>query len=146
MPGTTSSIAKIEPALDPIERTDASLQAYAGLLNRLRFAAAACRASARVDLFRACALLSTEKDVAVQAHVDALVRTLSQAIGRRPVFHAPGTREMSADELWLLRLIERTEVGDSASAAFLAARKAAPEHRRSLRFLAHGVATAAAGR
>lgn len=134
------SVAKIE-RFQTLETTeDASLQPFAPLLNRIRFAAAGCRASARVDIFRACALLSLDASAALDAHVEALVSTLSEAIGRRPVFLAPGTLEMSFDERWLLRLIERADAQDRFSAAFLIGRRTRPEHSRALSFLVHGAA------
>ncbi|MEO0680028.1 MAG: hypothetical protein AAF192_06400 [Pseudomonadota bacterium] len=119
-------------------------EAFRPRLNRLRLHAARCRASARLDLFRACARLSADRGAASQAHAEALVRGLAQAFGRPPIFYRPGADPLSDDEAWLLRALDRAAAGDHASLAFLLHTRAAPAHRRALGFLIGNVARAAA--
>lgn len=90
-----------------------------GFLNHLRFTAMACRAKARTDLFEACALLSVDRTQSRKAHAEALVLSLNQALGKRPIFYRPGDTERSFDESWLLRLASTLARGDEASATFL---------------------------
>lgn len=100
------------------------------VLNRLRFLAKGCRASARLDLFRACDFLDPDESVVARASATAVVRTLDQATGRVMVLFGPGTPDISHDEAWLLRLIERSKVGDHDSVKFLLNRQVKPERRQ----------------
>jgi hypothetical protein len=104
-------------------------------LNHLRFTAMACRAKPRADLFEACALLQATRSASLQAHSDALMRCLAQALGAQPKLLAPGTDEITFDESWLLRLGETIAQQDTQSTAFLLASRVLPEHRRLVRFL-----------
>ena len=106
-----------------------------GWLNALRLVAMRCRAAARLDLFRACTLLSHEPVEAGRAYAEALLRTLPQALGRAPVLRRPGCPELSTDEAWLLRCLERAAAGDLPSLDFLLSSRAARESRRPLGFL-----------
>lgn len=103
--------------------------ALKGALNRLRFLAAGCRASARLDLFRACDFLDPDDSVVARASATAIVRTLDQAIGTKAVLFTPGTSEASFDEAWLLRLIERCRARDHSSIDFLLKCRVLPERR-----------------
>ena len=69
------------------------------VLNRLRWVARRCRSAARVDLFEACAILSTDRDVADTAHAEVLMKSLSQVLGKAPVFYRPGVGEVSFEAL-----------------------------------------------
>lgn len=104
-------------------------------LNKLRLLALRCRAAARLDLFQACALLSTDRETAANAYADALFRTLDQGLGRPPRIYVPGSRDLSFDERWLMALIEATESGDDASRTFLLTSRLRPKARRALAFL-----------
>lgn len=104
-------------------------------INHLRLVAMRCRSSARIDLFEACALLAHERETAALAFAEALLRGLRQALGRTPVFHAPGTTELSFDEAWLMRCLDRARAGDIDSLTFLLRRQVRPEAARSLGFL-----------
>lgn len=116
---------------------------YVPLLNRLRFLSAKCRSAARLDLFKACALLSDAPETAGEGFATALVRTLGQALEHPPVFYGPGRKDRSFDEDWLLRVIERTAAGDAESVSFLLRRRVARHHTQALAFLISGyVATA----
>lgn len=104
-------------------------------LNKLRLLALRCRAAARLDLFQACALLSTDRQTAANAYADALFRTLGQGLGRPPRIFVPGSTDLSFDERWLMALIDATETGDEASRTFLLSSRLRPEARRALAFL-----------
>jgi len=104
-------------------------------LNHLRFTSMACRAKPRADLFEACALLHVTRTANLQAHTDALMRCLAQALGKQPMLHAPGTIETSFDESWLVQLGQATARQDDASLAFLLKSRVLPEHRRLILFL-----------
>ncbi|MEM1363269.1 MAG: hypothetical protein AAGF94_16400 [Pseudomonadota bacterium] len=108
-------------------------------LDLLRAQAAGCRTAARLDLFQACSLLTVDPDKAPVVFARALLRTLGEALGKRPVIHGSGSPEISFDERWLLRLIERLEAGDTDSFTFLLSGRVPHEYRRSVAYLVHGV-------
>ena len=108
-------------------------------LELLRAQAARCRTAAHIDLHRACSLLTLDRERAPVVFARALLRTLGQALGKRLVIHRPGSAEVSFDESWLIRLIERLECGDTDSFTFLLSRRIPHENRRSVAFLLHGL-------
>jgi hypothetical protein len=101
----------------------------------LRVLAPACRAQARIDMFRACAMLSQDPMAAGQAYGEALLRVLAQALGRMPVLHRAGSAEMSFDESWLAALFAAHARGDADSVTFLIRRRIAPVAVRHVGFL-----------
>lgn len=115
----------------PLEVSAEALQ----FLNHLRFTALQCRAKRRADLFEACALLHASRSASQQAHAEALMRCLSQALGKPALLFAPGTSELSFDESWLLQLGLASAHGDHASLNFLLKSRVAHEHRRLVLFL-----------
>ncbi|MBY5935640.1 hypothetical protein KUV51_21705 [Tateyamaria omphalii] len=104
-------------------------------LNHLRFMSMSCRSKRRADLFEACALLHATRSASQEAHAEALMRCLAQALGKQPRLHAPGTVEMSFDETWLLQLGQAITTQDEGSVAFLLKSRVLPEHRRLIRYL-----------
>ena len=104
-------------------------------LNHLRMMALACRVKRRSDLFQACALIATDPQTSREAHAEALIRCLSEAMNRRPVMLRTGSTEVSFDEAWLIRLAKSLARGDTDSAAFLLGSRIEPAHRRNIRFL-----------
>lgn len=108
-------------------------------LESLRGAAALARVKSHRDLFEACAVLSANKTAAKNAFADALLRCLPEATGRRPVFYAPGSAEVSFDEAWLLRLKAALSEGDTDSAEFLLRSRVQPFARQSCLFLIRGL-------
>lgn len=90
-------------------------------LTLLRIAALDCRAAARLDVGHACAALDPAADAADLATL--LARALPVALRHRPQLGAPGTRETSFDEDWLLALSAAIARGDRASERFLLARR-----------------------
>lgn len=104
-------------------------------LNHLRFVAMGCRAKPRADLFKACALLHFNRSDSVEAHADALMRCLAQALGKPARLHAPGTAELTFDESWLVQLKTAVANHDESSLSFLLRSRIVPEHRRLIRFL-----------
>ena len=61
---------------------------------------------------------------------EALVKTLSEVLGRRPVFHSPDARYASFDEAWLVRCHAAQAAGDVDSLALLVGRRVAAPLRR----------------
>lgn len=106
-----------------------------GFLNHLRFVALACRAKGRADLFKACALLSTDKSWSMRAHAEALMLCLNDALSQRAVLFRPGTVELSFDEAWLIELATALRRDDEASVRFLLHSRVKREHHRHIRFL-----------
>ena len=104
-------------------------------LNFLRFVSMSCRVKPRTDLFQACALLHVDRSASREAHAEALMRCLGEALGKQPRLHSPGTVEMSFDENWLVQLGEAIARDDDGSTAFLLKSRVLPEHRRLVRFL-----------
>ena len=109
------------------------------LLEHLRDVSRTNRCKGYIDLFGACASLSGNRDVALHAASEVLVRCLSQALGRRPVLYRVGESEMSFDEKWLMSLARSLKVGDESSAAFLLHSRVPKHARRNLAFLVRNV-------
>lgn len=122
-------MAETPPAPTPFGSGDLSC------LNHLRRIALACRVKPRADLFQACALISTDPQSSRDAHAEALMRCLPEALARRPLMLRAGSPEVSFDEAWLIRLARSIACHDTDSTAFLLASRIAPAHRRHIRFL-----------
>lgn len=122
------------PILEPQPEATFSPETLA-FLNHLRFVAMGCRAKPRTDLFRACALLKTDKSASRDAHSEALMRCLGEALGKPARLFAPGTQELTFDEQWLMRLGLACAQGDQASQQFLLGSRVVLENRRLVRFL-----------
>ncbi|MEO0342056.1 MAG: hypothetical protein AAF198_01340 [Pseudomonadota bacterium] len=105
------------------------------LVSFLRVLALACRSSAREDLFKACAILSHEPNISAHACGEALVKCLSQALGKRPIFHAITEPELSFDEAWLSQLSEAIQSGDAQSEHFLLRSRVHKDAQRNVSFL-----------
>ncbi|MEL7214435.1 MAG: hypothetical protein AAGJ96_00690 [Pseudomonadota bacterium] len=106
-----------------------------GMINRLRFRASLCRASARLDIHEACRLLPVADDPDEGAVSTLFLRVLGQALERPPVWLKPGAADFSFDELWLARVLITYQKGDGASLAFLIDRRIPKEKRRVFRLL-----------
>jgi len=105
------------------------------LLDHLRSVARATRCKSSVDIFGACAALSSNRQAEGQAASEVLMRCLAQALGRRPILYRDGEAEISFDEAWLLTLARSLRQGDTSSTTFLL-RSRVPQHaRRHLAFL-----------
>lgn len=133
----------MSPALArPIVAPDAGrgLPEPAQALSKLRRLALKCRARRRLDLFRACQMLSEDRKEAGIAFADALIRTLSQGLGRSPVFFRPGAHEVSFDERWLMSLIAAARDDDEPSFEFLIRSRLARHTHRPTAFLARNLA------
>ena len=109
-------------------------------LNTVRFISLTCRAKAREDLFEACALLAVDRDASRDAHIEALVRCLHEALGKRAVLYGPGTLELSFDESWLVQLATSLAREDELSTNFLLHSRVKPHHRRHVSFLVGRIA------
>ena len=110
-----------------------------GFLNYLRFVSMNCRAKPYTGLFEACALLHTQQDRTQQAHAEALMRCLNEALGKPARLYAPGVTEMTFDESWLLQLCLASARQDRASVQFLVQSRVAHENRRLITFLVHWI-------
>lgn len=93
-----------------------------------------------VDLFESRALLELDRHTTARTYANALAKGLAQALGARPVIRPTGSSELSFDEAWLLRLLERAQARDSESVAFLVSSRVAHRHRAALVFLLEGLA------
>ena len=125
---------RLNSLAEPRPITPVSPQAFA-YLNLLRAKAMECRTKPRADLFHACALLQVTRAASRDAHAEALVRCLDEALGKRARLHAPSTIEMTFDESWLIELGQAAVRDDNASLNFLLCSRILPEHRRLIRFL-----------
>ena len=104
-------------------------------LNHLRFVAMSCRAKPRTALFEACALLQADRSASLDAHAEALMRCLNEALGKPARLLMPGTSELTFDERWLLELGRAFGRADKASCQFLLGSRVAHENRRLVGFL-----------
>jgi hypothetical protein len=123
-----------DPALSPED---------AVLLERLRLWARAAQLAPPLDLDRACALISAPHPSEDDFDRDGrqFLSALSVAADRRITLRPSGTLRPSEDEAMLLRLLERLQAGDGASARFLVARRVVRRHRRAVLFLAARLAS-----
>ncbi|MCY4336347.1 MAG: hypothetical protein OXC60_16955 [Litoreibacter sp.] len=125
------SESRAAPDIDP---------AAFAFLNHLRFVAMDCRVKPRTDLFEACALLKVDKAASRNAHAEALMRCLAEALGKPARLYAPGVEEFTFDEQWLIRLGKACTSGDEDSLRFLLSSRVAFENRRFVRFLVGRIA------
>ncbi len=106
------------------------------VLTMLRFTGARCRAMARTDLFKACAMLSDDRSRAVEAVCTALLRSFSGTGGMpRLRLYEVTSDEVSFDEHWLLAALGAARRGDTDSLSFLLARRVPAHARRQIGFL-----------
>lgn len=110
-------------------------QAGQPFLNHLRSVALNCRVMPKTGLFEVCAQLEAVRGGARDAHAEALMRGLSEALGKPVNMFAPGTSEMTFDERWLSQLASACHTGDGDSQQFLLRSRIGFEHRRLIRFL-----------
>ncbi|WP_432256507.1 hypothetical protein [Limimaricola sp. AA108-03] len=111
------------------------------LLAQMRLSALRCRSRSRIELAQACAMVGTRRDIPPETVLDALIRTLGEALGRSPRFYRPTARALSFDESWLLRLIAALRDDDLISATFLLHSRVPAQVRRSLVHLVARVAS-----
>ena len=74
-------------------------------LDFLRTSYQTCRTKPRHDIFAACYLLTCDRHVATTTYAEAVLRTLPQTLGRRPMILRPGDVVVTFDESWLLALL-----------------------------------------
>ncbi|WP_425091340.1 hypothetical protein [Tropicimonas sp. S265A] len=125
--------------IEDIESPDHPAQPEA-VLALIRQRVDAAQTAARLDLFKACAVLSMREHPSAHDFADAVARTLEQALGQTPDWREPGATELSFDERWLLRLVERSLECDTASVAFLISSRVQRGKRASLAYLVNGLA------
>ncbi|MCQ0987460.1 hypothetical protein [Jiella marina] len=109
-------------------------------LNRLRWLALKSRLAPRPNVERACLLLSTQSDAAIENLANTFFRGLREHANRELSIYRPGTANPSEDEIWLLRLMAAWQSGERTSGAALVAWRVRPEGRRWLRFLSESLA------
>ena len=104
-------------------------------LDFLRTSYQTCRTKPRRDLFEACDLLTCDRHVATTTYAEAILRTLSQTLGRRPMILRPGDIVVTFDESWLLALLRACGTGNRDNIAFLANSRVKPLYRPNLLYL-----------
>ena len=110
------------------------------MLNKIRFYATTCRASARLDIYAACAVLDPNEQRAEEAQINTLLRVMGQALGQDPIFLRPGETATSFDENWLVAALCAKAVGDEDSFAFLMLSRVERSKRRIFGLLLSGLA------
>ncbi|MCY4333872.1 MAG: hypothetical protein OXC60_04265 [Litoreibacter sp.] len=106
----------------------------------MRFVALRCRVKPRTELFEACALLDLGQAASRDAHAEALMRCWGEALGQTARFYAPGVRDFTFDERWLMQLGQAHCRGDNDSLRFLLSSRVIHRNRRLVGFLVGGVA------
>ena len=104
-------------------------------LDFLRTSYQTCRTKPRHDLFAACVLLNNDRHVATTTYAEAILRTLPQTLGRRPIILRPGDVVVTFDESWLLALLHACGSGNRDNIAFLANSRVKPLYRPNLLYL-----------
>lgn len=117
------------------EMTEADLW----VLDVMRRAQSVQRDPVDFDLFETCELLELDRHTKPRTYALALVLGLQEALGRPPEFRTSGEADLSFDEFWLMRLIERSRHHDAESVAFLISSRVMPHCRNSLVFLVAGL-------
>ncbi|OCX64640.1 hypothetical protein BFP70_11535 [Thioclava sp. SK-1] len=110
------------------------------LLDEIRAAALRVRSTRYIDAFRACAMLSLNRDRSVTTMADGLARVLAQALAAPAVLYRPGSPDVSFDEAWLVRLAYCLHDDDLGSAEFLLRSRVTRHHWRNIAFLLNGIA------
>ncbi|WP_299368716.1 hypothetical protein [uncultured Tateyamaria sp.] len=108
---------------------------HRALLNQLRVTGLRCRVAAHTDLIEACALLTLEGEEAQRTYLGTLVKCLPDALGRRCIWHTPGTQELSFDEAWFVQCITSIRKNDTDSIEFLLRSRIVAADRRYIGFL-----------
>ncbi|KIT17551.1 hypothetical protein [Jannaschia aquimarina] len=116
--------------------TDPTGDSPPDLLVLLRRAALECRASARLDTARACALFDPESKADEIARL--LARALPQAMHVRPRFHATEASARSFDERWILAIADAIARRDIDSERFLLSRRTTPLGGTAISLLMRG--------
>jgi hypothetical protein len=114
-------------------------------IDRLRWMAMRSRLAPRPDLERACFLLAGETDVSFERFAIAFFRGLDIRGSRPMAFYRPGARQLSDDEIWLMRLVSAWRRGEESGAAALVSWRVQASARRWLRFLSAGMVRAMDG-
>ena len=95
------------------------------------------RAYPRLDILKACQLISLDIDLLSSEMLEIFIRSLPEAFGRQIVIHNPGTKQLSWDEKWLLSIIEAVSRADYDSVHFLIRSAVKQKHRREFLTIAH---------
>jgi hypothetical protein len=106
-------------------------------LERARACALEVRAYPRLDILRACQLISLDIDLLSSEMLEIFIRSLPQAFGRQIIIHRPGAEQLSWDEKWLLSIIEAVSRADYDSVHFLIESVVKQKHRREFLTIAH---------
>ena len=104
-------------------------------LDFLRTSYQKSRTKPRHDLFEACDLLNNDRHAATTNFAEAIMRTLSQTLGRRPLILRPGDIVVTFDESWLLALLRACGTGNRDNIAFLTNSRVKPLYRPNLLYL-----------
>ena len=104
-------------------------------LDFLRAIYQTCRTKPRHDLFSACDLLNFDRHAATSTYAEAILRTLSQTLGRRPKLLRPGDETVTFDESWLLALLRACGSHSRDDIAFLSGSRVKPLYRPNLLYL-----------
>lgn len=100
------------------------------VLNRVRFHASTCRASAYLDIYQACSVIDPTAPDAEDVQIRVLLRVLGQALDKQPTFLRPGEQSLSFDESWLIAaLLARLNKDDDSFAFLIQSRVALPKRR-----------------
>ena len=98
------------------------------------------RTKPRHDIFAACDLLTCDRHVATTTYADAILRTLPQTLGRRPLILRPGDVVVTFDESWLLALLHACGNENRDNITFLANSRVKPRYRPTLLYLISNLA------
>ena len=93
------------------------------------------RTRPRHDIFEACDLLTSDRHVATTTYAEAILRTLPQTLGRRPIILRPGDAVVTFDESWLLALLHACGTENRDNIAFLTNSRVKPLYRPTLLYL-----------
>ena len=126
----TPMLAQMQPAYARDTRCDDLPEDKRAFLDLIRFEAAACRASAHVDIYHAGTNVDLQREGAQVPTVRILLQVLEQALGKRPIFLRPGEVNLSFDENWLTSLIAAKLNKDERSVRFLIESRVSQTKRR----------------
>ena len=89
------------------------------LLDRLRTCKDKVRCYPKLEIFKACHLITLDKNILNCDILELFIRMLPEAIGRQIQIYKPQSNQVSWDEKWIISLIEAISRADYDSVYFL---------------------------
>ncbi len=117
----------------------ADVQVFLDIVRSAVAREAVAPAETAFDPHRTCELLTLDRHTTLRTYSTALGLSLQPALGAPPLLGHVGAAELTFDEAWLLRLLDRSRHVDAESVAFLISSRVTYRLRAAIAFLTEGV-------